>query len=68
VLAFKLLSGEYPFIGDSSPILNRQILKVDYQCPSFFGPKEKTLFGECFKLNALSRPSAKDLLNFEFFS
>lgn len=67
VISFKLISGKYPFEGENTSSLNKKILKLDYEFSPFFGLKEKMFFDSCFTLCPLKRPSAEELINFDFF-
>ena len=68
VLAFKLLTGDFPFGAESTTTLNKKILGLDYQCPGYLGDDARRLFYSCFKIAPQARPSAVQLLLFKFFN
>ena len=68
VLAFKILTGHFPFASESTDELNRKITELDFICPQFMGKDVKRIFVSIFKISAQSRPSAKELLQYEFFN
>lgn len=67
VLAFKLLTGVFPFESGSTSHLNKRILSLDYNCPLFFHEDLKRIFYIIFKIDSKGRPSANQLLRFKFF-
>ena len=58
VLAFKLLTGVFPFAAQNTSKLHKKILSLDFQVPSFLGEDAKRFFFSCFKIAPQSRPSA----------
>ena len=68
VLAFKLLTGNFPFGAESTSVLNKKILSLDYSCPGYLGEEAKRFFFSCFKIASQARPSASELLQFKFFN
>ena len=67
VLAFKLLTGYFPFASESTSGLNRRILALDFSVPSYVPEPAKNMFNAIFKLSPPGRPTASQLLHFKFF-
>lgn len=68
VLAFKLLTGEFPFGAESTSSLNKKILSLNYQCPGYLSEDVKRIFFSCFKIAPQARPSVSQLLKLKFFN
>ena len=67
VLAFKLLTGIFPFASESTSGLNRRILALDYSLPTYIQDVAKEMFHSIFKISPAARPTASELLQFKLF-
>ena len=68
VLTYKLITGSFPFASETTSGLNKRILSLDYECPSFISEDLKRVFYSIFKIDANGRPTANQILRFKFFS
>lgn len=68
VLLFKLVTGYYPFYGNTMEELEYRITKLMINWPKNMNPEAKDLISKILKLNPKERPKIEQILNHKFIS
>ncbi|KAI8381274.1 kinase-like domain-containing protein [Radiomyces spectabilis] len=63
VILYTLLAGELPFDDDSEIIMQRKIVNLEYQIPSYFSSESSDLIRQVLKLNPADRLTTDQILN-----